>query len=92
MSRINKRIPPLVSLRGIRMSQGLTGEALVAKIAERGVTISERGLYNAEAGNTGVSRPLLAAWAQSLGISPADVLREDDVRELVTEADGEAAA
>jgi hypothetical protein len=87
-----KRIPPQVSLRGVRLSQGLTAKMLAEQIAERGVTVDHRSIFNVEAGNTGASNELLVAWAEVLKLNPRDVRVDADMRELVAEVDAEDAA
>jgi hypothetical protein len=86
------RIPPHVSLRGVRLSQGLTAKALAELMAERGVEVDHKSILNAEVGNTGVSNEFLVAWADSMRINPRDVVLDAGMRELVAGADREAAA
>jgi transcriptional regulator with XRE-family HTH domain len=87
-----KRIPPQVTLQGVRLSMGLTGAQLAEQIYERtGVTVSPKTLFNIENGEQGVSNEVLAAWCTVLKLNPRDVRHDADIRELVAQADAKAA-
>jgi len=88
-----KRIPPQVSLRGVRLSQGLTGAQMAELIAERtGEPVSPKTIFNAENGEQGIGNRLLVAWAEALKLNPRDVRQDSGMRELIAEVDGNAAA
>jgi transcriptional regulator with XRE-family HTH domain len=87
-----KRIPPQVTLQGVRLSMGLTGAQLAEQIYERtGITVSPKTLFNVENGEQGVSNEVFAAWCTVLKLNPRDVRLDDGMRELVAQVDAKAA-
>lgn len=93
MPRISKQVPPHVSLRGVRLALGLTGSRLAEMISDRtGEPVSPKTIYNVENGEQRPGNTLLVAWAETLRLNPRDIVLDAGVRELVAEADREAAA
>jgi transcriptional regulator with XRE-family HTH domain len=87
-----QRIPPQVTLRAIREAHGLTSVTLAAKIAERGVKVDPDSLLSVELGHKRASNALLVAWAGVLQINPRDIRQAAELRELVGEAENDAAS
>jgi DNA-binding XRE family transcriptional regulator len=87
-----KRIPPQVTLQGVRLSMGLTGAQLAEQIYERtGITVSDKTIFNVEKGEFGVSNEVLAAWCAVLKLNLRDVRGDAEMRELVAQVDATTA-
>lgn len=64
---------PMVRIKDVRHSHGLTLKQLCDRIAEHGVEITEGGLSNIENGNKRASDHLLVAWAKALGTDQLNI-------------------
>lgn len=82
-----RKVPPMVSLRTVRESQGLNSAMLAGRIKERGVDVHADSLINVELGRKGASNELIVAWANVLGLNPADIYQDKEIRGLVAETD-----
>lgn len=66
----DRRRPPVVSVRDVRVAYGWTLPQLADSIRETtGFKVSPEHLNNIELGIRGGSAELLAAWAQTLSVS-----------------------
>jgi transcriptional regulator with XRE-family HTH domain len=91
MSKI--RLGPMISLRTLRESKGLTSRQLADKIGELGVTVDDSSLRHIELGHYQASRELAIAWATALNVHPDDVMSHDRLAEyLRLQAEAGAAA
>lgn len=91
-----RNLPPLVSIREVRLALGLTSVQLAQRIEEEeGITIDPDSLLNIELGHKQVSTNLLRAWARVLRMEPLNVHRPDDLRgrlgQLAEESESSAA-
>lgn len=77
----------MVPLRALREAHGLTTPQLAERIAEQGVKVDPDSLCAVELGQTGVSQRLLTAWARALKISPLDIRRPQELREVLTDVE-----
>ena len=84
-------VPAHVTLRALRQSRGLTSPALAEKLKDHGVTVDPDHIIAVELGHRGAGYDLRIAWADELGIRPADIHFEADLRDLITLADKDAA-
>ncbi len=71
---------PVVSLKVLRQSHGLTLKDLAARITADGRTVSYSTLALIENGNRTGSPELMRAWALALNVRPVDIHTEDDLR------------
>lgn len=84
-------IPAHVTLRSLRQARGLTGAQLAERLQDRGVTVETNHIYDVEVGRIGLSLELRLAWAGELGIGHRDIRTGAEIRDLVADADAEAA-
>lgn len=88
-----KRIPPLVSIREVRLAHGLSARAVADRIeAEEGIEVHPDSLLNIELGNRSGNVALLKAWARVLRLDPMDVYRPEELRARLASVDAESGA
>lgn len=68
-----KKTPPLVSLRTLRLAYGLSIPALVERIADEGERVDPDHISNCELGWKKPGIGLLHAWLRALNVNPLDV-------------------
>lgn len=73
--------PPHAPLRAIRISHGLTMDAVLDRMAEEGVTLSRGSLSAIESGQRGASIDTLDALALALGMAKGDLTVAYEPRE-----------
>jgi len=81
------RIQAHVTLRALRTRSGITSTALAGKLAERGVKVDPDHILAVELGHRTPGYDLRVAWADELGISPADIHTDPELRQLIALAD-----
>ena len=81
------RIHPHVTLRTLRKLRGWTAEQLATEIFDQGVKVDRDHLLAVELGHRTPGFDLRVAWAAALGISPADIHTDPELRELIALAD-----
>jgi transcriptional regulator with XRE-family HTH domain len=88
-----KNLPPLVSIREVRLALGLTSVQLAQRIKEEeDITVDPDSLLNIELGRKQVSATLLRAWARVLRMEPLNVHRPDDLRDRLVQLADEVEA
>lgn len=79
---MKKRLPPVIDIRTLRKSLGLSSTQLAERIAAEGVEVHPDSLLNIELGHKPASKGLMRAYAQALRVNPLDIYQHEDLEEI----------
>lgn len=77
-----RAIGPQVPIRAFREALGISVSSLIERIAQNGGPQNTHPdtIRNVELGYKRASKPLMAAWAHALGLSPLDVHQPEPIK------------